>query len=1049
MRKLKAFLMLCCLIYFPVLGFSQSRQVTGKVTNTNGEAISQATVLVKGTNAGTSADDNGNFSIAISGSNAILVFSAAGFEQKEISVGNSNVVNVQLTPTDQLSEVVVTAFGIQRAKRSLGYSTQEVTSEDIMLGQQGNVVNALQGKVAGVQINSGGGAPGQGSSILIRGIKSLDPSKSNQPLFVIDGVVLDNSTDIAGSAAESRGMSNRAADINPDDIESVSILRGGAATALYGQAGSNGVVLITTKSAKTGAMQVGLTTTYGIDNVNKLPEVQMRYSQGDKGVYDPTSFWPAFGPTIEEAKAIDPTHPDKLYHHYGQGYQTGNQFRSSINLSGGTEMARLSSSLSYFNQEGMIPFSDYRNISVRVGGTFKFSEKLNFRPTIFFINSGGARVNADRYNESLTYWSPRHNVKDFLMPNGTMKSYGENNPIYLNYAAPFTDDVNRIIGDLSFTYSPFSFLDIDYKLGMDSYHDMRNYAGPGPLGLDNERRHGDLGLGFVNEHRLYSRILNSNLMATVKKDWLDEKLTTSLRVGNEVRESIYNRVNALGSELDIPTLLTLNNTKVRNTTQFNSKYRIVSVFGEFNVGWDNKLFLTITGRNDNSSVFTQGLNSFFYPSYTLSAILSDMIDLPEWFSYLKLRGSLAEIGKDTDPYRNNTYYIPYVLTSSSQVLWTRSATSGDKALKPERTKTFEVGTELRFLQDRLTVDLTYYKLNSRNQIIPVLISPATGFSEYITNAGELENKGIEITVGGTPVRTNDFLWNVNLNFTSNRNTVVSIRDDLPEIVVGYLFGYGGSGVTMKYVAGQPVGDLYGTAYRRYFGGKPDDGVSVYKDLPVIIGNNLSGTPPSGNRGFPLIDGVTQRRIGNSMPKWIGGISNTLVYKDFSLSFLIDAHQGFQKYNQLANFMASFAILKEAEGRENFVVFDGVHDDGTANTDEVWLSQGVGPDGRDYGAGYYRNYYRGASENFVEDGSWIRLRTLSIGYSLPSNIFTNSFIKDARLSLTCNNLWLKTKYTGFDPEGSVSFSGSNSSYGFGGFSYPSARSVMITLNVNFK
>src|SRR5690606_13804643 len=380
-------------------------------------------------------------SISVSGSNAVLVFSAAGFESKEIAVGNANVVNAQLTPSADLDEVVVTAFGIKRAKRSLGYSTQEVTNEDIMLGQQSNVVNALQGKIAGVQINAGGGAPGQGASILIRGIKSLDPGKSNQPLFVIDGVIMDNSTNIAGNVAELRGMSNRAADINPDDIESISVLKGGAATALYGQAGSNGVVLITTKSAKAGSMQIGLTTSYGLDEVNKLPEVQTKYSQGWYYEYNPDDFWPSFGPTVEEAKAIDPTHPDKLYHHYGQGFQTGNQFRTTLSMNGGTERARLSSSVSYFNQEGTIPFSDYRNISFRINGQLQLSEKLSFRPSLYYSNSGGARVNANRYNESLTYWSPRHNVMDFKKEDGTMKSYGTtNNPVYGTYGAPFRDD---------------------------------------------------------------------------------------------------------------------------------------------------------------------------------------------------------------------------------------------------------------------------------------------------------------------------------------------------------------------------------------------------------------------------------------------------------------------------------------------------------------------------------------------------------------------------------------------------------------------------------
>lgn len=1030
------------MISAPFVVLSQTRQVTGRITDDRREAVPLASVLVKGSTTGTSADTDGRYSISVPAGNATLVFSAAGFQTQEIAVGNSSTINVSLVSTEDLSEVVVTAFGIKRSRRSLGYATQTIGQEELALGQQSNLVNALQGKIAGVQINAGGGAPGQGASIVIRGIKSIDPTKSNQPLFVIDGVIMDNSTNIAGNNAELRGMSNRAADINPDDIENISILRGGAASALYGQAGSNGVVLITTKSARAGTMRVGLTTTYGIDNVNKLPDVQMRYSQGNNYTYDPISFWPTLGPTVEEAKKIDPTHPDQLYHHFGQGFQTGHQFRTTLTMSGGNERALLSSALSYSETEGMIPFSDYKNISVRLSGNFKFSDKLNFRPSLYYIKSGGARVNALRYNESMAYWSPRQNVMDYVNPDGTMKSYGtQNNPVYGNYAAPFTDDVNRIIGDLSFTYSPFSFMDIDYKLGMDAYHDMRRHEAAGPLGVVGEIRHGDMGLGFVREHRLHSRLLNSNLILTFKKDWLQDRLNTTFRVGNEIRESIYDRINAEGSELDVPTLLTLNNAKVRTTSQTMQTYRIASFYGEFTAGFDNKLFLTITGRNDKTSALTEGLNSYFYPSYTLSAIVSDMVKLPNWFTYAKLRASFADIGKDTDPYRNNTYYGSYQLLSTSQVLWTRSATSGDRGLRPERTETTEIGGEFRFLNDRIGLEASWYKLTTRDGIIPVLVSRATGFNSYVTNAGVLENKGIEITLTGSPIRTTDFSWDVNVNYSANRNKVLSIRDDLPEITVASLSGYLNSAVTMKYVAGRPVGDLYGTSYLRYYGNTSDDGRTVNKSLPLAIGTT------GNSSGFPLRD-LTQRVIGNSLPKWIGGISNSFRYKDFSLSFLFDAQQGMYKYNQLGNFMSAFSIAKYTENRDEFTVFQGIRTDGTPNTERVYLGQG-NKEGRNYGDGYYRLVHRGVSENFVEDASWVRLRSLSLGYALPSTIFSRTFIRDARVTLTGNNLWLSTKYSGYDPESSPFEAGSNAVSGFAGFTYPAARSLMITLNVNFK
>ena len=1036
----KNLLMVWLIMLCPIIMFAQQRAVSGKVTDENGAAIPAASVLEKGTDNGTSTAADGSFTITVAGSNAVLVVSYVGYAPYEVRVGTETTFNIAMVPDYGTSEVVVTALGVRKQKRSLGYATQTVGTQDLLESRQPNVVNALQGRVAGVQINSTGGAPGQGASILIRGVKSLDPGKDNQPLFVIDGVVMDNSTNTVGSQAELRGMSNRAADLNPDDIENISILRGGAATALYGQAGSNGVVLITTKGGRVGKLKVGLTTSYGIDEVNKFPDVQRTYSQGFLGVYDASSFWPSWGPRVEDAKALDPTHPNEIYHHYAQGYENGNQFRTSITMNGGTENAMLSSSISYFTQKGTIPFTDYTNISARLNTTFKLSDKLTFTPSFFYIKSGGLRYNADRFNESLTYWSPRWDVKDYIKDDGTMKTYGNNNPVYGAATNQFTDDVNRLIANVAIGYQPLSWLRFDYRLGNDFYTDLRSYTAPGPLGLVDEIPYADNGLGFVNEYRIQNRILNSNLIATMEKEW--GNFTTTLRLGNDVRDQKYNRLSAEGNELDIPTLLTLNNTKNRTNSQYVEQYRIVSAFGEFTAGWDNKLFLTLTGRNDWSSALAKGNNSFFYPSISLSGVVSDMVNLPSWWNYAKVRASWAEIGKDTDPYRINTYYGSTVLQSSGQVLWTRSDTKGEATLRPERTQTLELGTELQFFNNRLGLDFTWYKLNSRDQIIPVAISPTTGFSSIITNAGEIENRGIEMAINGTPIRNRDFSWDVSVNFTRNRNEVLSIREDLTEIVVASQFGYIGSSVTMKYVPGAAVGNLYGSTYLRYYGNKDDDGVSVDNSLPLVIA--ATGT----NRGFPVRDG-TQRLLGNSQPNWIGGLQNTFRYKNFTLAFLFDTQQGQMRYNQLGNFMAAFGIAQYTENREETTTFEGVLPDGTPNTQVVYWGQGVGPDGRNYGNGYYRNVYRSISENFVEDASWVRLRNLSATYRLPNKIFGNSFIENMAITFTGNNLLLWTDYSGYDPESSSFSAGSNAASGFAGFTYPAMRSYIATLNVNFK
>ena len=1044
-KNLLQLLVLCVFTFISLTSIAQQRQITGTIKNNIDEPLARATVQQKGTDRFAIADENGVFTISISGKEIILEITAVNYKATTVKVGAANNYDIVLQPAQSatMDEVVVTALGIKRDKKALGYASQEVSGADLLQSKQTNVVNALRGKVAGVQINSGGGAPGQGSRIVIRGIKSLSPGKDQQPLFVIDGILMDNSTNTVDNAGSLRGLSNRASDINPDDIESINILRGGAATALYGQAGSSGVVVITTKAAKAGKMQISYSTSYGIDQVNKFPEVQTKFTQGYNGIYDTTQFFPSWGSTIEAAKAIDPSHPDKIFNQFARAYINGNQFRTGLTLSGGTENALVSSSISYFKQNGTIPNSDFKSINARIGAILTISPKIKFKPSVIFTNSGGLRVNADRFNESMTYWSPRWDVRDYIKPDGTMKTYPakNNNPWYITHTNKFKDNVNRILANADFTYSPLKWLDFDYKFGMDFYTDFRRHAAPGPLGVPNEvPASDDNGLGFVNEYRISNRILNSIAMLSFKKDWTD-KFGSVLRVGNDIRERKYNRLTASGSELDVPTLLSLNNAKIRTTSQWEEMYRIVSLFGDLSLNYSNYLFLNITGRNDWSSSLVAPNNKFFYPSASLSYIFSEHLLKNGWLSFGKFRASYAGVGKDTDPYETNSYYTSNILTSTGQVLWTKGDTRGESGLKPEKTTTLEIGTELKFFKGRLGIDFSWYKLNSKNLIIPVSLSPTTGFLNSILNAGEIENKGIELVLSGTPIATTDFNWDITLNYSRNKNMVVNIREGLNEIVVGTQSGYSGSGVTQKYVKGNPVGNLYGTSYRRYYGTDiKDDGVSLYKNLPIVIGT--AGT----NAGFPLRD-LTQRVLGNSQPKWMGGISNSFTYKNLRFSMLWETQQGMYKYNQLGNYMSAFGEAKYTENRTETIVFPGVLDNGNANTQAVWLGQLTGPDGRNYGAGYYRNIYRGVSENFVEDASWIRLRTASLSYNLPSKIFTGNFIKGVSTTLTGNNLLLITKFSGYDPESS-SFSAGSNMDGFAGFSYPALKSVIFSINLNF-
>lgn len=1033
-----------CFVLWLLMGLHDTQaqerqtQVSGTVTSEkDGASVPGVSVALKGTTQGTLTDENGAYSLRISGTNTTLVFSSIGYVTKEVAVGNRSTVDVTLAEdTKTLNEVVVTGLGIERGKKTLGYAAQQVDSEELMQNRQTNLVNALQGKVAGVTINSTGGAPGQGAVILIRGINSIDVNRDNQPLFVIDGILMDNSTSTQGQSSELRGMSNRAADINPNDIETINILKGGAATALYGLRGANGVVVITTKSGKSGALRANFNSTYGTETVNKYPEVQDKYTIGYGGVYNPQDFFPSWGPTVSDAKKIDPTHPDKLYNHFKDAYQRGQQFQNNLSFSGGTDKITFLSSLSHLHHEGVIPFTSFNKFSARLNAQVKFSEKFTTSTNINFINSGGDRYNADRFSESLSYWSPRYNVKDYIKPDGTMNTYGNNNPIYGAYTNKLKDNVNRLIGGMNFNYNPFSWLSLNYRAGLDTYSDSRLRTAPGPRGFADEYVYEDNDLGFVYQYNTQFRSITSTFTASGTAK-LGEDLKGTLRVGHDLYDRRSRSFGAEGNELTVYNYFDLRNAKTITPDQSAEDYRLMGIFGELTFDYKDYLFLTLTGRNDITSSLLAPNNSFFYPSASASYVFSQHLKLPNYVSLGKVRASYAKIGKDALPYSTTTGYASYTNLPTGLTGFSRGSLLGDPTLRPEFTETYEAGLELGFFGSRLGLDFTYYHSLSKDQIINVNVSSATGYVRAAINSGTMRNQGVELVLRGTPVRKANFSWNTSLNFSANRNRVVSIREGLTEIAYATQSGYAGSTVTMKLIPGEAYGNLYGTSYKRYYeSGTAEDPMTIDKSRPIVIGAN----------GFPVRN-TTQKLIGNALPDWIGGFNNTFKFHDFSLSALFDAQVGQERYNQLGNFFAAFGIAKYTEDRNETKVFDGVLANGTPNTKAVFLGQGKGPDGVDQGNGYYRNVYRGISENFIEDASWVRLRSLRVAYDLPTSLLKKSLFRSIQLSVTGNNLWLSTKYSGYDPEASSNNSGSNVN-GFSGFTYPAVRSFLFSLNVGF-
>lgn len=1007
--------------------YGQERSVTGQVTASDGMSLPGVNVIVKGTNQGTVTDMDGNYTITVN-QGATLVFSSLGFANREVVVGTQSVINIALVEDmEGLDEVVVTSFGIERETKALGYSVQEVSGEDLTRTRQQNVVSALQGQAAGVQITNSGGAPGQSARIIIRGVNSLDPNADNQPLFVVDGVPIDNSTTESGGTP--RGLTNRAADINPNDIESLNVLKGAAATALYGVRAANGAVIITTKKGRAGDTRITVNSTIGFEEINQYPGIQEVYGQGFSGVFDPDSFWPNWGPSMTEINQIDPS--VQFHDIWRDAMRTGVQYDNSVNISGGGEKATFYGSLSNLDHEGILPFSNWGRTSARLNGQINFSEKFTFSGNMSYTISGGNRVPHDRFMERMVYWSPNADVNNYIKPDGTMVSVGTNtNPIYDARFSTFEDEVNRTIGNLNFVYKPFEWLSLNYLIGTDYFSDSRTEITPGPQGIDGEAPLSST--GFIAETRISSRDINSNFFVTLNKSW-SNSINTTLRVGNDIFERDYERVDARGDNFVIPNFYDLSYTSQISTSQDKRKKRLVGLYGDLMVDYADMIFLNITARNDWTSTLPIGNNSFFYPSVNLGFVFTEALNTPDLLSFGKIRASWAQVGKDTDPYLiGQTYTSPDIYPLGGQVGFTRFSRFGDPELKPEETTAIEIGTDLRFFQNRLGLDFTWYKSNSKDQIIPVPVSDAAGFSTFITNAGEIENKGVEFILRGNPVRTENFRWDISFNAAYNKNEVVSIREGIDEIVVGSQFGYVGSTVTMKLIEGEAFGNIFGSSYQRY-GASPND-LHLNSNLPIVIGAN----------GFPVRNGA-QLILGNATPKWTGGLKNDFTFKGFDLSFLIDFRTGVEQYSQYDNFFAAFGIAEYTLDRNDTRVFQGVLADGSPNTQQVWLGQGIGPDNRDYGAGFYRNTYRTVSENFVHDASFIKLRNITLGYNLQEKIIDFLPINSARISVSANNIILYTPWDGFDPESFSAGAGGNL-IGVTGLGYPGVQSLFFSLNV---
>ena len=1034
MKKLFTFLIsgLFCCLALTTLG--QQRTLRGNVTAETGTPLPGASVSIKGTSVGTITDKNGDYSLEISQDAEIIVFSFIGYISAEVAIGSRDVVDYQLEPDiTQLQEVVVTAFGVEQEKKALGYAVQQLEAEEIVDSNQPNIIDALQGKIAGVQINSSGGAPGAGSSIIIRGLTSLSPGANNQPLFVVDGIPISNET-VAGNVIPSAGSNaaagsdlpglasaeqfsntNRAADINPDDIESVSILKGAAATALYGLRAANGAVIITTKKGVAGKARINFSTSVSWDNVVTTPDIQTGYREGRQGRIRTNSEgtrssvrFQTLGPAVSQF--------DGVFDNFENFFETGYKYATSVNLSGGNDKATYYTSASRLTQTGVVPNSDWDRTSFKIAGSSAITKKFEINGAMTYTNSGGNRSQGGDKSimSTLNYHTPTFDVNDYLNPDGTQNSYAGtiiDNPRYLAEFSTYEDDVDRIVGYAGFKFEPVEWINLSYQVGIDNYSDVRTRIAPPNIDITFQNG------GFVVEENANYREINSNLLLSFSRSF-SQDLSASLTLGNQITDIRSSLISTRGEGFALPDFFDLSNTTNLFTIKDDREQKLVGVFGQLKLDYQNTLFLSITGRNDWTSTLPKDNRSFFYPSVSLGYVFSEHIQLPEVITYGKIRASWAEVGKDARAYEVGTYFenaptSPFLGQNGFRL----DDVAGSVNLKPERTTAIEFGADLRFFDNRLGLDFTYFRQTSKDQIIPVPVSNTTSLSRFITNAGEIENKGIEILLRANPLNKGGFNWDVSLNFSKIKNEVLSITPLVDEII---FYEDGPSEIVNKLIKGGSAGDLYGHPYIRDNQGR------------LIIDSN----------GLPMSALDTLLLVGNAFPDWTGGMTNTFTWKGFSLSVLLELREGGDLLDTGLRNRLRNGVDARTGVRYEQIVFKGVTESGEVNTTPVrptGYANNVSPS-------LYRNEsaFVGSSDILLQDASWFRIRNVSLSYSLPSQLLAKSPFSSARITFAGNNVFLSTPFQGFDPETSQFGPGTNS-FGFGGQSIPNTRSYTVKLN----